>query len=72
MSGFALKLRMMVGGIRGWSRRRLAEDRGAISVEYAGLLIFIAAIITLLVGSGIAGDIVQGIQNAVNDVLNAG
>ncbi|WP_165987857.1 hypothetical protein [Streptomyces sp. YIM 98790] len=61
--------------IRAWGRtmtRRLrgAEaDRGAGFVEYAGLLLLIAAIVTAVLGLDLHTQIADAIQNAVSDVI---
>ncbi|QDQ16545.1 hypothetical protein FH965_25050 [Streptomyces spectabilis] len=44
-------------------------DRGAGFVEYAGLMILIAGIYTLIDQLGLDGKISQAIGNAVNDVI---
>ncbi|WP_245685459.1 hypothetical protein [Streptomyces yerevanensis] len=52
------------------SRMRGSErDRGAGFVEYAGLMILIAGIFTLIDGLGLDGLISQAIFDAVNDVI---
>ncbi|MFF9895467.1 hypothetical protein [Streptomyces longispororuber] len=45
------------------------RDRGAGFVEYAGLMILIAGIYTLIDQLGLDGKISQAIGNAVNDVI---
>ncbi|MFD5557741.1 hypothetical protein ACFV0R_11390 [Streptomyces sp. NPDC059578] len=58
-----------------WRHRTLthlrgpARDRGAGFVEYAGLLIIIAGIFTLIDGLGLDGMISDRILKAVNDVI---
>ncbi|MFF2022391.1 hypothetical protein ACFVW2_11390 [Streptomyces sp. NPDC058171] len=58
-----------------WRHRTLthlrgpAHDRGAGFVEYAGLLIIIAGIFTLIDGLGLDGMISDRILKAVNDVI---
>ena len=55
------------------SRMRGRErDRGAGFVEYAGLMILIAGIYTLIDQLGLDGKISQAIGNAVNDVIGGG
>lgn len=47
-------------------------DRGAGFVEYAGLMILIAGIFTLIDQLGLNGRISQAIGNAVDDVVGGG
>ncbi|WAL97592.1 hypothetical protein [Streptomyces sp. Je 1-369] len=47
------------------------RDAGAGFVEYAGLMILIAGIYTLIDQLGLDGKISQAIGNAVNDVIGA-
>jgi hypothetical protein len=49
--------------------RGALHDRGAGFVEYAGLLIIIAGIFTLIDGLGLDGKISDRILKAVSDVL---
>ncbi|KUL47330.1 hypothetical protein ADL30_36655 [Streptomyces sp. NRRL S-1521] len=56
----------IAGRIRGRER-----DAGAGFVEYAGLMILIAGIYTLIDQLGLDGKISQAIGNAVNDVIGA-
>lgn len=46
------------------------KDAGASFVEYGALIIFVGVVGALLVGSGIADQIVQGISTAVGNALN--
>ena len=61
--------------LRGWRRtvvsrmRGQGRDAGAGFVEYAGLMIIIAGIFTLIDGLGLDGLISNAILNAVNDVI---
>lgn len=61
--------------VRGWARtvasriRGRDRDAGAGFVEYAGLMILIAGIFTLIDGLGLDGLISQAIFDAVNDVV---
>ncbi|MEU9468316.1 hypothetical protein AB0D78_16985 [Streptomyces avermitilis] len=48
------------------------RDAGAGFVEYAGLMIIIAGIFTLIDGLGLDGLISRAIFNAVNDVIGGG
>jgi hypothetical protein len=64
MSRFDWWTRTVVSRIRG--KRR---DAGAGFVEYAGLMIIIAGIFTLIDGLGLDGLISNAILNAVNDVI---
>ncbi|RKN51977.1 hypothetical protein D7231_35430 [Streptomyces klenkii] len=52
-------------------RNRL-DDRGAGFVEYAGLLLLVAAIVATVIAANIDNQIADGIGGIVNDVLNAG
>jgi Flp pilus assembly pilin Flp len=63
------RTRVLFGGITARIRERTSDESGAISVEYGGLILFVGAIIAALVGSGIAADIVGGIQRAVQGIL---
>ncbi|MEU1130502.1 hypothetical protein ABZ383_11640 [Streptomyces sp. NPDC005900] len=47
------------------------RDAGAGFVEYAGLMILIAGIFTLIDQLGLDGKISQAIGDAVNDVIGA-
>lgn len=47
-----------------------SKDSGASFVEYGALIIFVGVVGALLVGSGIADQIVQGIGTAVGNALN--
>ncbi|MEU1451635.1 hypothetical protein [Streptomyces avermitilis] len=57
----------VVSRLRGEGR-----DAGAGFVEYAGLMIIIAGIFTLIDGLGLDGLISRAIFNAVNDVIGGG
>ncbi|MEU6219522.1 hypothetical protein ABZ845_18685 [Streptomyces sp. NPDC047022] len=62
-------------GISGWMRvvaSRMRGDAGAGFVEYAGLMIIIAGIFTLIDGLGLDGLISKAIYNAVNSVVGGG
>jgi len=45
------------------------RERGSISVEYAGLVMFVALLVAALVGSDIPGSVVSGVRSAVCRVL---
>ncbi|MFI6492772.1 hypothetical protein [Streptomyces sp. NPDC050564] len=64
MSRFDWWTRTVVSRMRGKGR-----DAGAGFVEYAGLMIIIAGIFTLIDGLGLDGLISNAILNAVNDVI---
>ncbi|MFI1439397.1 hypothetical protein [Streptomyces fructofermentans] len=73
-----LTLRAAVGAeraVEAWARTVSARmrgpqgDRGAGFVEYAGLMILIAGIYTLIDQLGLDGKISQAIGDAVNDVI---
>ncbi len=61
--------------VRGWARtassrmRGTQRDAGAGFVEYAGLMILIAGIFTLIDGLGLDGLISGAILDAVNSVI---
>ncbi|GAB2937326.1 hypothetical protein [Streptomyces mayteni] len=44
-------------------------DRGAGFVEYAGLLLLIAAVVAGVVGLGIPGLVTDAVANAIADIL---
>ncbi|WP_329545736.1 hypothetical protein OG266_15500 [Streptomyces sp. NBC_00554] len=67
MSSFEAWTRTVVSRMRGKER-----DAGAGFVEYAGLMIIIAGIFTLIDGLGLDGLISDAILNAVNDVIGGG
>lgn len=67
MSRFEAWTRTVVSRMRGEGR-----DAGAGFVEYAGLMIIIAGIFTLIDGLGLDGLISDAILNAVNDVIGGG
>jgi hypothetical protein len=48
------------------------RDAGAGFVEYAGLMIIIAGIFTMIDGLGLDGAISGAIMNAVNSVIGGG
>ncbi|MFD4551133.1 hypothetical protein [Streptomyces sp. NPDC058466] len=52
--------------------RGRGRDAGAGFVEYAGLMILIAGIYTLIDQLGLNGKISQAIGNAVNNVIGGG
>ncbi|MFI1389950.1 hypothetical protein [Streptomyces griseoaurantiacus] len=49
--------------------REAGRDTGAGFVEYAGLMIIIAGIFTMIDGLGLDGAISGAIMNAVNNVI---
>ncbi|WP_326785771.1 hypothetical protein OG410_26665 [Streptomyces sp. NBC_00659] len=64
MNRFTTWTRTVISRTRGAHR-----DAGAGFVEYAGLMIIIAGIFTLIDSLGLDGLISQAILNAVNDVI---
>lgn len=46
-----------------------AKDKGAGFVEYGAIIVFVALVAGLIMGSGIAENIVQGINRTVREVL---
>ena len=64
MSRFESWTRTVVSRMRGEGR-----DAGAGFVEYAGLMIIIAGIFTMIDGLGLDGAISGAIMNAVNNVI---
>ena len=46
------------------------KDRGAGFVEYGALIIFVGVVAALLISSGVADTIVQGINSAINRALS--
>jgi hypothetical protein len=64
VSRFGNWRRTVVSRMRGSGR-----DAGAGFVEYAGLMIIIAGIFTLIDGLGLDGMISGAIRDAVNDVI---
>ncbi|AVH61176.1 MULTISPECIES: hypothetical protein [Streptomyces] len=64
MNRFDRWTRTVVSRVRGSGR-----DAGAGFVEYAGLMIIIAGIFTLIDSLGLDGLISTAILNAVNDVI---
>ncbi|MFJ8006508.1 hypothetical protein [Streptomyces fagopyri] len=67
MSKFDSWKRTVVSRMRGETR-----DAGAGFVEYAGLMIIIAGIFTLIDSLGLDNLISTAILNAVNDVIGGG
>ncbi|GAB3127767.1 hypothetical protein GCM10027160_52760 [Streptomyces calidiresistens] len=47
-----------------------SPDRGAGFVEYAGLLLLIAAVVVTVFGLGLDNQIATAVQRAVSSVLN--
>ncbi|MEU0781904.1 hypothetical protein ABZ341_09980 [Streptomyces sp. NPDC006173] len=64
MSRFAMWTRTVISRMRDMNR-----DAGAGFVEYAGLMIIIAGIFTLIDSLGLDGLISTAILNAVQDVI---
>ncbi|MEU1592961.1 hypothetical protein ABZ468_08870 [Streptomyces sp. NPDC005708] len=61
--------------IGAWGRTvasRMRGDAGAGFVEYAGLMIIIAGIFTMIDGLGLDGAISGAIMRAVNNVIGGG
>ncbi|MCX4660390.1 hypothetical protein [Streptomyces uncialis] len=68
-----MRIRLTVWRHRTIARfRGRARDAGAGFVEYAGLLIIIAGIFTLIDQLGLDGLISNAIGDAVNDVVGGG
>ncbi|WP_326726048.1 hypothetical protein OHT59_16980 [Streptomyces sp. NBC_00243] len=67
MSSFEAWTRTVVSRMRGEGR-----DAGAGFVEYAGLMIIIAGIFTMIDGLGLDGAISGAIMTAVNNVIAGG
>ncbi|MFF1637381.1 hypothetical protein ACFVXA_07070 [Streptomyces sp. NPDC058246] len=67
MNRFSNWTRTVVSRMRGHER-----DAGAGFVEYAGLMIIIAGIFTMIDGLGLDGAISGAIMNAVNNVIGGG
>lgn len=67
MNRFDRWKRTVVSRVRGEGR-----DAGAGFVEYAGLMIIIAGIFTMIDGLGLDGAISGAIMNAVNSVIGGG
>ncbi|MCX4971729.1 hypothetical protein [Streptomyces sp. NBC_00620] len=67
MNGFDRWTRTVVSRMRGEGR-----DAGAGFVEYAGLMIIIAGIFTMIDGLGLDGAISGAIMTAVNNVIAGG
>ncbi|MET7348261.1 hypothetical protein ABZT42_09810 [Streptomyces mirabilis] len=67
MNRFDRWKRTVVSRMRGEGR-----DGGAGFVEYAGLMIIIAGIFTMIDGLGLDGAISGAIMNAVNSVIGGG
>ncbi|WP_371601163.1 hypothetical protein [Streptomyces sp. NBC_00564] len=67
MSSFEAWTRTVVSRMRGKER-----DAGAGFVEYAGLMIIIAGIFTMIDGLGLDGAISGAIMTAVNNVIAGG
>ncbi|MCX5092594.1 hypothetical protein OOK36_27680 [Streptomyces sp. NBC_00365] len=67
MNRFDRWKRTVVSRMRGEGR-----DAGAGFVEYAGLMIIIAGIFTMIDGLGLDGAISGAIMNAVNSVIGGG
>ncbi|POX53071.1 hypothetical protein C3488_06555 [Streptomyces sp. Ru72] len=65
-------------GVSAWGRavgvrmRGAGRDAGAGFVEYAGLMIIIAGIFTMIDGLGLDGAISGAIMRAVNSVIGGG
>ncbi|MFJ3822573.1 hypothetical protein [Streptomyces nodosus] len=66
------RTRRRIGAWRRTVVSRMRGDAGAGFVEYAGLMIIIAGIFTLIDGLGLDGMISRAIYNAVNNVVGGG
>jgi Flp pilus assembly pilin Flp len=53
-------------------RRAAREQRGQDVIEYAGMLVLVAAVILALLQLGIAGHVHDAVQSAVNTILGHG
>ncbi|MEU8591580.1 hypothetical protein AB0C59_31970 [Streptomyces sp. NPDC048664] len=58
--------------VRHWVASRMRGDAGAGFVEYAGLMIIIAGIFTMIDGLGLDGAISGAIMRAVDNVIGGG
>ena len=47
------------------------EQRGQDLIEYGGILILVAAIITALLATGIVGDVANFVKSAVNGIIGS-
>lgn len=52
--------------------RRLRPDAGQTAAEYVGIIVIIAAILGVLVGSEIGTTILNGLNAALSDILGGG
>jgi Flp pilus assembly pilin Flp len=52
-------------------RIRIADDEGAIPVEYLGILIFAAAVVLAIVGLQLDTEISNAVRDRVRDVITA-
>ena len=58
-------------GSRRTAERLHREQRGQDLIEYGGILILVAAIITALLATGIVGDVANFVKSAVNGIIGS-
>jgi pilus assembly protein Flp/PilA len=46
------------------------ENRGQTAAEYMGVLLLVAAIITVIIGAGVGKDIADGLSKKIGDIAN--
>jgi Flp pilus assembly pilin Flp len=70
--GYRLAVARVASGSRRAAERLGREQRGQDLIEYGGILILVAAIITALFAIGIPGDISKFVSSAVNNIVGSG
>ena len=61
----------VASGSRRAAERLRREQSGQDLIEYGGILILVAAIITALLASGIVGDVATFVKSAVNGIVGS-
>jgi Flp pilus assembly pilin Flp len=59
----------LVEHVRGALARLTDEETGQDLIEYAGIIVIIAAIITVLIGVGIPSRVGNAVSSALNTIL---
>ncbi len=70
--GYRLAVARVESGARRAAERLRREERGQDLIEYGGILILVAAIITALFAIGIPAHISSFVSSAVNNIVGSG
>jgi Flp pilus assembly pilin Flp len=64
-----IKAKLAFDGFVADLKSRASDERGALSVEYVGLVIFIVGLVLAVWASGVAGKIATKLQEWVGNIL---